>query len=133
MRAFGTIVAMVAALIWSGVVWGGYWLVSVAAEALAQGAQRDWLPPEVWSISDMAANVLDDYGAGLAAGIWAIGILAILAVRAVYNWILTQAAGPTTAPPTPARPATDASPPARASAEIEAAPETRVRWGRNGA
>ncbi len=128
MRAFGTVVAVLAALVWSGIVWGGYWLLAVAAETLALGADPDWLPPEVWSLSNLAVDLMDGYGSGLAAAIWALGILAILALRAVYNWILTQASGPISA----ARPAEPLPPPVERLREPAPAPPPQVRWGRNG-
>lgn len=131
MRAFGTVVAILAALVWSGAVWGGYQLLAVAAETLALGADPGWLPPEVWSLSNLVVDLIDHYGSGLAAGIWAVGILAILAIRAVYNWILTQAARPTST----ARPAEPLSAPVELPREPAPAPTPtpQVRWGRNGA
>jgi hypothetical protein len=130
MRAFGTVVAVLAALTWSGIVWGGYWLLAVAAETLALGAIPDWVPPEVWSLSNFAVGAMDDYGSGLAAGIWAIGILVILAVRAVYNWILDLAGRP--APSPTAVTPQPSTPPVEVPRHPEPAGSPQMRWGRGG-
>ena len=127
MRALGTVVATLAALLWSGLVWGTYAVVVVSSGFLARNAGWHDLPAEAIGWASMLDGFLRDYGAGLAAAIWAIGLLVIFALRAIYNALLGL--GRTEREPPPeqrssfdravAEPRQDAPPPA-----------DPIQWGR---
>ena len=152
MRTAGTLVAVVLALLWSALVWGGYGLLLISADFVADNAGNVGLPPEMAGWAGMLDGLLQDYGTAIAAAVWALGLLAIFALRAVFNLLIGAARPRDVEPaprhavrlpevqrPQPARPASPppaaapAPPPAVAPAPVVVAPPEPARWGRDAA
>jgi hypothetical protein len=130
LRALGTFLAVLAALIWSAVVWGGYGLLLFSSSLLASPTGGAWLPPEMVGWAALLDGLLRDYGTGITAAVWAIGLLGIVALRALYNWLLGMAAsGPTQVPASP--PAGNDDLPPSLPPVPTPAPADPARWGRN--
>lgn len=128
MRTLGTFLAVIAALVWSALMWGGYALVMLSSSLLMENADRVGLPREIDGWASLLDGLLRDYGAGIAAAFWAIGILAIILVRALFNWLVgTVDRSPAAPPQIPAPMRHDPPPPQAAAPRL---PEA-VRWGRN--
>ena len=85
MRTFGTVVAVILGLLWSAVIWGGYGLLLMTTSFVTSNAGDVGLPPDVAGWAGMLDGLLRDYGTGATAAVWAIGLLAILALRALFN------------------------------------------------
>ena len=147
MRRLVTVVSVGAALLWSAIVWGGYGLLVISSDFLARSAWEVGLPPDVAGWAGRLSGLLEDYGTGAAAVIWALGLLGILLVRALVNMLIGAASPPNTEPvpemarrlpetrpptvqATPQPPVVVAPPPAVAPT---AAPPAPSRWGRDAA
>lgn len=152
MRTFVTFLSIAAALVWSAVVWGGYGLIVLTTDLLARSTVNFDSPYEIDNLADIAGALLRDYGTMAAAGLWALGLLGIILVRALINWLIGSAAPRVAAPAAPPReipraatPIAPAPRPAAARPEAIRQPTPQVpppapapapvpdiqRWGRN--
>lgn len=139
MKALGTVAAVLAALVWSALIWGGYAVLLWSGEFLSRNAPGLGVPAEAASWLGVLNGLLQDYGTGVAAALWALGLLVILALRALYNWIVGMAGrarADDTPPPSVAAPAPVPAPAARPEIAMPAPtppgpPAADVhRWGR---
>lgn len=142
MRRLVTVVSVAAALVWSAIVWGGYGLLAISSDFLASSAWQVGLPPDVASWAGILDGILDDYGTGTAAALWALGLLGILLVRMLVNMLIGAASPRTTETvlPPPRRepearmpPAITPPPPPVVVAPSPPAAPSPTRWGRGAA
>lgn len=150
MRALVTFVSVAAALVWSAVVWGGYGLILLTTDLLARSTVEFGSPYDMENFVGLIDGLLRDYGTMAAAALWALGLLGIILVRALINWLISAAAPRDTVPAAPPRemprtsaPIAPAPRPAPAQPEVVRQPvppappaaPTPVpdiqRWGRN--
>lgn len=140
MRTAGTLVAVILALLWSALIWGGYGLLLMTTSFVTSNAGDVGLPPEMVGWAGLLDGFLQNYGTGAAALIWALGLLAILALRALFNRLIGAGRPRDTEPrPTPRLPEAPPQatrptpPPVAAPPPVVAAPTGPARWGRDAA
>lgn len=148
MKTIVTFVSVAAALVWSAVVWGGYGLLVVTSDLLTRGAVELGSPYEIDNLAGLIDGLLRDYGVIAAGALWALGILGILLLRGLANWLIGSSTPRAGGPAAPARdlprtpaPVAPAPRPVAVQPEIvrkpvppppAAAPVPEVqRWGRN--
>ena len=149
MRALVTFVSIAAALVWSAIVWGGYGLILLTTDLLARSTVEFGSPYDMENFAGLIDGLLRDYGTMAAAGLWALGLLGIILVRALINWLIGAAAPRDAAPaeaarelqraptpiapaprPVPAQPEVIRQPAPPAPPPAAPVPELQ-RWGRN--
>jgi hypothetical protein len=140
-RTLGTVTAVLLALLWSALVWGGYGLLLWSTDYMAGSGDIADLSPDASAWTELLNDFLRDYGTAAAATLWAVGLLAILALRALYNWLV----GLGTAPRRPEQPAPMPQQPPRTPEPVAAPPPpvaatepappaaSPQRWGRGAA
>lgn len=99
MRRLGRVLAVVAALLWSAVVWGGYALLIWTGRLVGDNLGVIALPADAQAMAEWARFLLMSFGVGTAAVLWLLGLGLIWLVLMLFN-ALTRTATP---PPPPAR------------------------------
>ncbi len=136
MRKLGTVLAAIAAVLWSVAVWGSFWALGLAGRFFAENAPWTDLPPEIADGAALLVGFMDQYGTGATAVLWIAGLGVIWLLKLLWNAIVGAVSGPTpAAAPEPwSRPASaPVSPPAQPAAPLPPAQPAPAapRWGRN--
>jgi hypothetical protein len=146
-RTLVNFVSVAAALVWSAIVWGGYGLIVLTTDLLARSTVQFGSPYDMENLAGLIDGLLRDYGTMAAAALWALGLLGIIILRALINWLISAAAPRDTASAAPVRdipraptPIAPAPRPVPAQPEVLRQPAPPApppaapvpeRWGRN--
>lgn len=84
--------ALIAAVLWSVAVWGGYALIGWGSEVLAENVGLLVQPPELVPYAAWARFIIEGFGQGAAIVLWLLGLGMIGLAQLVAKLILGRVA-----------------------------------------
>lgn len=128
MKKLVTVLAVLAAVLWSAAVWGGYALLVWTGAFVAENGAVLGLPAEARAWAAWAGVLLENFGQGTTVVLWLLGVGLIALAALIANTLLARLRP---AGPSPARTPDIPDAPVERAATPAQAPRTAPAWGRD--